>query len=98
MIDKQFSDLPEEFKKNIPQSTELLKIKPTKDCPTGTKGREAVFEMFEMDRDIEKIILTNPVESAVYDEARKKGMLTMKEDAIIKAFEKKVPFEEINKL
>jgi len=34
----------------------------------------------------------------VYDVARKRGMLTMKEDAIIKAMQKKIPFEEIVKL
>ena len=77
---------------------EFLKIKPTPDCPTGTRGREAVFEMYEMDRDMEEVILKNPIESAVYDVARKKGMITMKEDAIIKAMKKIIPFEEINKL
>ena len=29
---------------------------------------------------------------------RGKGMLTLKEDAIIKAFERKIPIEEVNKL
>jgi type IV pilus assembly protein PilB len=98
MIDKQFQDLPEEFKKQIPQVDELLKIKPTADCPTGTRGREAVFEMYQMDREMEEVILKNPIESAVYDVARKNGMITMKEDAIIKAMNKIIPFEEINKL
>ena len=30
--------------------------------------------------------------------ARAQGLLTMKEDAILKAFDKVIPFEEINKL
>ncbi len=98
MIDKQFSDLPQQFREKIPKSSEFLKTKPTATCATGTSGREAVFEMYEMTREIEKIILTNPTENAVYDEARRQGMLTMKEDAIIKALNKEVPFEEINKL
>lgn len=99
MIDEQFKDLPEQFKQKIPlDKTEFLKIKPTAECPNGTKGRVAVFEMFKMTRDIEKVILENPVESAIYDVARKQGLITMKEDAIIKALEKEVPFEEINTL
>ncbi|NCS99168.1 type II/IV secretion system protein [Candidatus Parcubacteria bacterium] len=98
MFDKQFSDLPEEHRKQIPQGEEVLKIKATEDCPSGTKGRVAVFEMYKMDRDIEKVILQNPVESAVYDVARLKGMLTMKEDAIIKAIKKIIPWEEVNNL
>ncbi|MCB9806125.1 type II/IV secretion system protein [Candidatus Nomurabacteria bacterium] len=96
MMDKQFADLPVEFHDMIPDSKEVLKLQPTSNCPNGTRGREAVFEMFEMDRDIEKIILDNPVESAVYDIVRKKGMITMKEDAIIKSLKKEIPFEEVN--
>lgn len=99
MIDEQFKDLPEEFKKDLPlDKTEFLKIKPTSECPNGTKGRIAVFEMFKMNRDIEKVILENPVESAIFDVARRQGLITMKEDAIIKALQKEVPFEEINTL
>jgi type IV pilus assembly protein PilB len=98
MIDKQFSDLPEQYRSQIPTAKEFLKIKPTPKAPSGTSGRLAVFEIYEMDRDIEKVILENPVESAVYDVARSKGMLTMKEDAIIKAMKKEIPFEEINTL
>ena len=98
MVDKQFSDLPAEFKSRIPTAKEFLKIAPNAECPTGMRGREAVFEMYAMDRSIEEVILKNPVESAVYDAARKKGMITIKEDAIIKAMNKVIPFEEVNKL
>ena len=99
MIDKQFEDLPEQYRNRIPfDATEVLKIKPTPECPNGTKGREAVFEMFKMSREIEKIILENPIESAIYDTARKSGLITIKEDAIIKALQKKISFEEINTL
>lgn len=98
MINKQFSDLPEKYRDIIPKSNEVLKISGSEDCPTGVRGREAVFEMYEMDRDIEKVILTNPVESAVYDSARSKGMITMKEDAIIKAMNRIIPWEEVNNL
>jgi type IV pilus assembly protein PilB len=99
MIDEEFKDLPEQYKSELPlDSNEMLKIKPTPECPNGTKGREAVFEMFKMNRDIEKVILENPVESAIYDVARKHGLITIKEDAIIKAMKKIIPFEEINTL
>lgn len=98
MLDKQFTDLPDAYRSYIPEMKEIIKLKPTPDCPNGTRGREAVFEMFEMTRDIEKVILENPVETAVYDAARKQGMLTMREHAIIKAINKEIPFEEINKL
>jgi len=98
MIDKQFSDLPVEYRDEIPKTDHVLAIQSTEDSPSGTMGREAVFEMFKMDKDIEKIILENPVESAIQTELRKKGIITMKESALIKALQHKVPIEEVNKL
>jgi type IV pilus assembly protein PilB len=98
MIDAQFTDLPDEFKTRIPNATEVYMAAPTEECPTGTRGRTAVLEVFEMSRDMEQVILKNPTENAVYDVARKQGMLTMKEDALIKALRKEIPFEEVNKL
>jgi type IV pilus assembly protein PilB len=98
MLDKQFQDLPEQFRSEIPPAGEMLKIKPTTECPNGTKGREAVFEMFPMTKEIEAVILKNPVESEIYKVARSQGLITIKEDAIRKAMQKIIPFEEINEL
>ena len=98
MIDKEFEDLPEEYKKEVPTVNEILEIESTPQCPGGTKGRLAVFEMFEMNSEIEQTILHNPIESEVYKIARKNGLITMKEDAIIKAMQKTIPFGEINQL
>jgi len=89
---------PKEYLKEIPERKQVLKLKPTSDCPMGTRGREAVFEMYEMSREIEDVILRNPVESAVYDIARKQGMVTMREHAIVKALQGRIPWEEVNKL
>ncbi|MFA6315236.1 MAG: ATPase, T2SS/T4P/T4SS family [Candidatus Paceibacterota bacterium] len=98
MIDRQFADLPEQFKKEIPFSDTVMKIKPTSDAPKGTRGRMAVFEMFTMDKEIEQAILRNATEIEIQKIVREKGMLSIKESAIVKAFEKKIPFEEVNKL
>ncbi len=98
MIDKEFADLPDEFRKNITIGKNVYKIKPTPTCPTGTKGRIAVAEVFAMDKDLEHVVLTNPTEEEIYKLLRRKGMLTMKEDALIKSFAKIVPFEEVGRL
>ncbi len=98
MIDKQFEDLPEQYRSQIPKEKEVLFISPTPDCPKGTRGRMAVFEAYEMDKELEKVILTNPTEPAIWKVIRDKGMLTMKEDAIVKALRKEIPFEEISTL
>ncbi|MEI8327936.1 MAG: GspE/PulE family protein [Candidatus Taylorbacteria bacterium] len=98
MIDRQFADLPAQFKKEIPFADTVYKIKPTPTCPKGTRGRMAVFEMFAMDKDIEQVILKTPTELEVSRIIREKGMLTLKEDAFIKAFQRVIPIEEVNKL
>jgi len=98
MLDNQFADLPESMRKKLPKIDTLYESKPTEECPNGTRGRTAVFEVLEMNKDIEKVILTNPVESEIYKIARQNGMLTMKEDAIIKSSLKQIPFREVNTL
>ncbi len=98
MFDKEFSDLPEQFRAQIPKAKEVYQAQPTPDCPKGTRGRVGVFEMFSVDRDLEKVILTNPTGPELWKAVRAKGMITMKEDAIMKALNKVIPFEEINTL
>ena len=96
MLDNQFSDLPPEFKPQIPQH--LYEAKPTADCPSGVRGRLAVFEILPMTPALERQVLVDPAEDQVHAIARQEGMLTMKEDAILKSFEGKIPFAEANKL
>lgn len=98
IINKEFQDLPVDIKNSLPLGKEVLGISPTPSCPKGVRGRLAVIEVFEMTKELEKMILTNPTETSLWPIVRNQGMLTMKEDAIIKAFQKKIPFEEINKL
>ena len=98
LLEQQFADLPAEHRKNIPKFETVYKAVPTADCPNGTRGRLGVFEILKMDSDLEHVILTTPVEEKVYEAARAKGMLTMREDAIMKALAGQIPFEEVNTL
>jgi len=98
MIDRQFADLPEIYKEEIPFGKEIYEIAPAPNCPSGVKGRVAVMEVLEIDREMDQIILKNPTEPEIWKYARSKGMLTMKDDALIKVFKKIIPFEEFNTL
>lgn len=92
-------DLPKEFKATLPLSKGIVnQAVPTAACPSGVKGRIAVYEMYRVDKDVERAILTNPTEQEIYAVVRKKGMLTMKEDAIIKSAQGLIPFSEANTL
>ncbi|HUC88637.1 MAG TPA: GspE/PulE family protein [Candidatus Paceibacterota bacterium] len=95
MIDKEFEDLPKEFKSRLNIGNTMFEIVPTPECPSGTKGRIPVFEMFKIDKEMQNVILKNPVEQEIFKLARSRGMLTMREDAIIKALKGYMPFREV---
>ncbi|MES2214157.1 MAG: GspE/PulE family protein [Patescibacteria group bacterium] len=98
MLETQFADLPVQFKKDIPFGKEVYDVLPTPECLNGTSGRVAVMEVLSLDKSIEAVILKDPTEIALTKVARANGMLMMKEDAILKAFERVIPFEEVNTL
>jgi type II secretory ATPase GspE/PulE/Tfp pilus assembly ATPase PilB-like protein len=97
-LERAFEGLSAEARKEIPQAEEVLFMEPTEEYPRGVKGRAAVFEMIEMNRELERVILARPTEEAIMKVARAQGMLTMREDAICKALRKEIPWEEVNKL
>lgn len=98
MLKEQFADLPAEYHKDIPDFTEVHRLNPTPECPSGTQGRVACFEVFDMSIDLERAILASKPEDELFSIVRKQGMLTMKEDAMIKSAQGTVPFEEVNTL
>jgi type IV pilus assembly protein PilB len=97
-ITKEFEDLPDEYKQKLPIGQTMLQMTPSADCPSGTRGRMAVFEMFKVDQELQRIILTKPNDQDLYKHLRSKGMLTMREDAILKSLKGDVPFQEIYSL
>ena len=98
LVEQEFSGLSDETKKSIPRPKEVYGVEASPDCPSGTRGRVGVFELLPVSKELERVILNNPVEDAIFDVAREQGMITMKEDAIIKMLEGTIPFEEVNTL
>jgi type II secretory ATPase GspE/PulE/Tfp pilus assembly ATPase PilB-like protein len=94
-IENQLKDLPEKYLKEIEIKSEMYDTVPTSECPTGTRGRIAIFEMFAIDKKMQEVILKNPTEGAIYEVARKNGILTMKEDAMLKSIQGIIPFREV---
>jgi type IV pilus assembly protein PilB len=95
MLEEQFKDFPNEFKSKLKIKNTMFQTVPSKTCPSGTKGRMAVFEMFAVDKELESVILTDPSELSIQKMIRAKGMITMREDAILKALDGKIPMQEI---
>ncbi len=97
-IDDVVAGLPEKVKKNLKIPENVYQGVPSPSCPQGARGRIGIFEVLKKTPEMENIILTNPTEPAIFKEARRQGMLTMKEDALMKIFQGSVGLEEINKL
>lgn len=97
-LERQFADLPDQYHTSLPPFTKFFHAQPTDDSATGLRGRTGVFEILKMDKSIEQVLLTEPIEEKVYAAARASGMLTMREQAIVKALSGEIPFEEINTL
>jgi type IV pilus assembly protein PilB len=98
MINKSFADLPDQFRKKIQIPKAVYEAVPSPDCPKGTRGRTAVFEILEMNKELEQVILKNPTDVEIMKVARKNGMMTMHEDALLKSFAGQIPFSEVNKI
>lgn len=98
MIQKQFEDLPAESLEKLPITNVVYEPQKSAGSESGMRGRMPVAEMLVFDKELEQIILTNPTENAIYENARKKGFLSMKEDAILKSMAGKIPWDEVNTL
>ncbi|HLP86809.1 MAG TPA: GspE/PulE family protein [Candidatus Paceibacterota bacterium] len=95
MIDKQFADLPQEYKSKLEIKDKIYEAVPCPESASGLSGRVALFEMFKIDKEMQSLILKKPQEQELYKLARSRGMLTIREDAIIKSVRGDIPFQEI---
>ena len=94
--------------KNIPKEIELPKIwdgiktpkvKGCKYCNfTGYRDRTGIFEAFLIDDEIEKFILTNPLVATLRKKVIERGMLTIKQDGLIKVLEGLTTLEEVERI
>ncbi len=86
-----------ELKKyNLKEPLKLFKAEGCAACGyKGTRGRVAIFEIFEMTHELEKIVLESPSEAKIEAETKRQGMIKMKQDGIMKALAGLVPIEEV---
>ncbi len=96
MIDEAFKTLPTRYRERLPKSKTMLRPEPTPGCATGLKGRVAVMEALQINEDIQELILHSASEDDIYQSARRNGFMSMKEDAIMKALNHQISFEEMN--
>ena len=95
--------IPTDIKAKYPKiDKNLTLLKAGKGCKkcnmTGYKGRVAVVELFTIDREMEKLIIKSPSIAEVHETAVERGMITLKQDAILKVLNKVTTIEEIERV
>lgn len=111
MINKQVGHLlpktPEELKsvvqdlgyEGLPMFSQnaytLFKGEGCSDCTDGYKGRLGIYELFEMDKSIEQLLLKQATSSVIQRQAQQNGMLTMQQDGLLKALTGLTTIEEV---
>jgi type IV pilus assembly protein PilB len=98
LILEEIEKLPEEEKKKI-KISQNFKIYEAVGCDEchriGFSGRIGIFEILEMTKNLEEIILKEPSEAKILEEARKQGMITMRQDGILKVLNGITTIEEV---
>ena len=94
---EEINRIPPQTRKDIPIEKDFYIYEPVgcKRCNMGYSGRIGIFEVLEMTKSLEEIILKEASESVIAKEAEKQGMVTMKQDGIIKVLKGVTSFEEV---
>jgi len=103
LIKKELENLPENVIKNlklkIKNLDEPYEIYHGQGCKTcqgkGIVGRVAIFEVFKMTPELRDIISAGFTEKNLLEESKRQGMVTIRQDGVLKALEGLVTIEEV---
>lgn len=89
----------EKIKIDLPKIEKIPKAVGCQECNfTGYKGRSGIFELFLVDEEMEKFILTFPSIAALKEKAIEKGMIPMYQDGLLKVIEGETTIEEVERV
>ncbi len=67
-------------------------------CADGYKGRTGIYEVFEMNSAMEKLLLSHATTADIQKQAQADGMLTMQQDGILKVLMGITTIEEVSRV
>lgn len=98
-------EIVEGIPKNYPEQTKIkasLRLAKGKGCAycnfTGYRDRIGIFEILKIDQEIEDLILSSSRPSDIESVARVKGMLSLREDGILKVLEELTTLDEVERV
>ena len=99
VLEKEFAAMPADIKKTLAMPVNIYQALPSATCPKGTRGRTGVYEVLSMTPELVRLILEEqPSEQRIAEEANRQGMLTMRQDGILKVLEGTVGVEELSEV
>ncbi|MDP3014867.1 MAG: GspE/PulE family protein [bacterium] len=101
IIKKELEKLPAVIANEVKQSHKEMNIYHSPGCKAcqnkGISGRVALFEILQMTPELEDIVNSSPTEHRILEEARRQGMISLRQDGILKALEGLISIEEVLK-
>ncbi|KPJ71797.1 hypothetical protein AMJ50_00465 [Parcubacteria bacterium DG_74_3] len=98
LILKEIAELPPDIQRDfkIPKTLKIWEAQGCKECGnSGFTGRIGLFEVLSMTEQLSEIILKEPSETKIFQEAKRQGMITMKQDGILKVLSGVTTIEEV---
>ncbi|MDO8557527.1 MAG: GspE/PulE family protein [Candidatus Jorgensenbacteria bacterium] len=102
IIEETLKELPKEARVGIKQTSApftLYKTGNKPDCKTckgkGVSGRVAIVEIFKMTPELGDLISSGFTEGKLWAEAKRQGMMTLRQDGVIKALLGEVSLEQV---
>jgi type IV pilus assembly protein PilB len=83
----------------IPKITDIYKTKGCVKCNNiGYKGRTTISEVFELNHELQDLILRNAITSELTEKATELGMITLSQDGVLKVLEGETTLEEVERV
>jgi type IV pilus assembly protein PilB len=96
IIEGALADLPEEVTASYQKPYKIWHAKGCAVCKgKGIQGRVAIFEVLRMTPELEVVVTNIPTIQKITQEAKRQGMITLRQDGILKALDGLVSIEEI---
>ena len=96
IIKKELEKLPKELIANYQPPFTIYRSPGCKVCQNkGISGRLALFEILEMTPALKEIVSVNLTEQRILEEARRQGMISLRQDGVLKALEGLVSIETV---
>lgn len=95
ILSEEIESMPPKLKESVKVPNEIYQGEVSPVCPKGTRGRIGVFEVLAMTPQLAEIVLSEPSESKIHEEAVRQEMITMRQDGVLKVLKGVIGLEEL---